>query len=172
MISLSKALAHHDGGYSILGLDQPVGSQGGGISRLGCTVGRAGGSGSASFGCPQQTSRFIAEGTSWGGSTGATSVCSAWLPATTREAAWGLPDSHPRGIIVMMDESAPLAVQVDMERVLVNGAGGFIGGHLVKRLKAEGFWVRAVDLKRHEFSDPLLTNSFKATCATRRLSAM
>ena len=53
----------------------------------------------------------------------------------------------------MMDESAPLAVQVDMERVLVNGAGGFIGGHLVKRLKAEGFWVRAVDLKRHEFSD-------------------
>jgi nucleoside-diphosphate-sugar epimerase len=35
----------------------------------------------------------------------------------------------------------------------VNGAGGFIGGHLVKRLKAEGFWVRAVDLKRHEFSD-------------------
>jgi len=41
-----------------------------------------------------------------------------------------------------------------MKRVLVNGAGGFIGGHLVKRLKAEGFWVRAVDLKRHEFSDP------------------
>ncbi len=39
-----------------------------------------------------------------------------------------------------------------MKRVLVNGAGGFIGGHLVKRLKAEGFWVRAVDLKRHEFS--------------------
>jgi GDP-D-mannose 3',5'-epimerase len=41
-----------------------------------------------------------------------------------------------------------------MQRVLVNGAGGFIGGHLVRRLKAEGFWVRAVDLKRHEFSDP------------------
>ena len=41
-----------------------------------------------------------------------------------------------------------------MQRVLVNGAGGFIGGHLVKRLKAEGFWVRAVDLKRHEFCDP------------------
>jgi nucleoside-diphosphate-sugar epimerase len=40
-----------------------------------------------------------------------------------------------------------------MQRILVNGAGGFIGGHLVKRLKAEGFWVRAVDLKRHEFSD-------------------
>jgi GDP-D-mannose 3',5'-epimerase len=39
-----------------------------------------------------------------------------------------------------------------MKRVLVNGAGGFIGGHLVKRLKAEGFWVRAVDLKQHDFS--------------------
>ncbi len=39
-----------------------------------------------------------------------------------------------------------------MKRILVNGAGGFIGGHLVKRLKREGCWVRAVDLKRHEFS--------------------
>ncbi len=35
--------------------------------------------------------------------------------------------------------------------VLVCGAGGFIGGHLVKRLKNEGKWVRGVDLKRHEF---------------------
>jgi nucleoside-diphosphate-sugar epimerase len=32
------------------------------------------------------------------------------------------------------------------------GGGGFIGGHLAKRLKAEGFWVRAVDIKeQHEF---------------------
>ena len=38
------------------------------------------------------------------------------------------------------------------ERVLVCGAGGFIGGHLVKRLKGEGYWVRGVDLKKHEFS--------------------
>lgn len=37
-------------------------------------------------------------------------------------------------------------------RVLVAGAGGFIGGHLVKRLKAEGLWVRGVDLKRPEYS--------------------
>ncbi len=42
-----------------------------------------------------------------------------------------------------------------MKRVLVSGAGGFIGGHLVKRLKSEGLWVRAVDLKRHEFAEPL-----------------
>ena len=39
-----------------------------------------------------------------------------------------------------------------MKRILVNGAGGFIGGHLVKRLKAEGNWVRAADIKRHEFA--------------------
>jgi len=35
---------------------------------------------------------------------------------------------------------------------LVCGAGGFIGGHLVERLKKEGFWVRGVDLKRHEYT--------------------
>jgi len=33
------------------------------------------------------------------------------------------------------------------KRVLVTGAGGFIGHHLVKRLKAEGYWVRGADLK-------------------------
>ncbi len=36
---------------------------------------------------------------------------------------------------------------------LVCGAGGFIGHHLVKRLKTEGFWVRGVDLKFPVFSD-------------------
>jgi nucleoside-diphosphate-sugar epimerase len=41
-----------------------------------------------------------------------------------------------------------------MKRVLVNGAGGFIGGHLVKRLKAEGCWVRAVDIKPHDYVTP------------------
>lgn len=35
--------------------------------------------------------------------------------------------------------------------VLVCGAGGFIGGHLVRRLKEDGYWVRAVDLKYHEY---------------------
>ncbi|MFN3306726.1 MAG: NAD-dependent epimerase/dehydratase family protein [Candidatus Kapaibacteriota bacterium] len=36
---------------------------------------------------------------------------------------------------------------------LVCGAGGFIGSHLVKRLKADGYWVRGVDLKYPEFSE-------------------
>jgi GDP-D-mannose 3', 5'-epimerase len=40
-----------------------------------------------------------------------------------------------------------------MKTALVCGAGGFIGTHLVKRLKKEGFWVRGVDLKFPEFSD-------------------
>ena len=36
---------------------------------------------------------------------------------------------------------------------LVLGAGGFIGSHMVKRLKSEGYWVRGVDLKYPEYSD-------------------
>src|SRR6201981_2000300 len=40
-----------------------------------------------------------------------------------------------------------------MKFALVCGAGGFIGGHLVKRLKRDGFWVRGVDLEFHEFSE-------------------
>jgi nucleoside-diphosphate-sugar epimerase len=39
-----------------------------------------------------------------------------------------------------------------MKTALVCGAGGFIGGHLVKKLKSEGFWVRGVDIKHHEYS--------------------
>ena len=39
-----------------------------------------------------------------------------------------------------------------MKKALVCGAGGFIGGHLVKKLKREGYWVRGVDIKAHDFS--------------------
>ena len=38
-------------------------------------------------------------------------------------------------------------------RVLVTGAGGFIGHHLIKRLKADGYWVRGVDLKEPEYEN-------------------
>jgi len=38
-----------------------------------------------------------------------------------------------------------------LKTALVCGAGGFIGSHLVKRLKKEGYWVRGVDLKYPEF---------------------
>jgi len=40
-----------------------------------------------------------------------------------------------------------------MKRTLVCGAGGFIGSHLVERLKNEGYWIRGVDLKYPEFSE-------------------
>ena len=39
-----------------------------------------------------------------------------------------------------------------MKKALVLGAGGFIGNHLVNRLKSEGYWVRAADLKYPEYS--------------------
>ncbi|MBU1186613.1 MAG: NAD-dependent epimerase/dehydratase family protein [Acidobacteria bacterium] len=39
-----------------------------------------------------------------------------------------------------------------MKKALVCGAGGFIGSHMVKRLKTEGFWVRGVDLKNTEYA--------------------
>ena len=38
-----------------------------------------------------------------------------------------------------------------MKIALVCGAGGFIGGHLIKKLKSAGYWVRGVDIKKHEF---------------------
>ena len=39
-----------------------------------------------------------------------------------------------------------------MKTALVLGAGGFIGSHLVNRLKSEGYWVRGVDLKHPEYA--------------------
>src|SRR6476620_9910913 len=40
-----------------------------------------------------------------------------------------------------------------MKKALICGVGGFIGGHLAKRLRAEGYWVRGADLKRNEYRD-------------------
>jgi len=47
-----------------------------------------------------------------------------------------------------------------VKRALVCGAGGFIAGHLVKRLKREGYWVRGVDIKPPEFS-PTTADDFQ-----------
>jgi len=48
------------------------------------------------------------------------------------------------------------------KRALVTGAGGFIGHHLVKHLKGEGLWVRAVDIKKPEF-EPSPADEFLVT---------
>ena len=56
-----------------------------------------------------------------------------------------------------------------MRRALVTGAGGFIGGHLVSRLKADGWWVRGVDIKRPEFG-PSTADEFKLLDLRDRLA--
>lgn len=59
---------------------------------------------------------------------------------------------------------------------LVCGAGGFIGSHLVKRLKKEGYWVRGVDLKYPQFSpteaDDFVVGDLREQSAVRRVIDM
>jgi nucleoside-diphosphate-sugar epimerase len=59
------------------------------------------------------------------------------------------------------------------KRILVNGGGGFIGGHLVRRLKSEGQWVRAVDLKQHEYAalpaDEFILGDLRDATVVRRV---
>ena len=49
-----------------------------------------------------------------------------------------------------------------MKKALVCGGGGFIGGHLIKRLKKEGYWVRGVDIKYHEYVESPAADFVKA----------
>ena len=44
-------------------------------------------------------------------------------------------------------------METETKRALVCGAGGFIGSHMVRKLKSEGYWVRGADVKNPEFSD-------------------
>jgi GDP-D-mannose 3',5'-epimerase len=48
----------------------------------------------------------------------------------------------------------------EKERILVTGAGGFIGWHLVRYLKRKGYWVRGVDIKEPEF-EPIEADEFR-----------
>ena len=60
-----------------------------------------------------------------------------------------------------------------MKKCLVLGAGGFIGSHMVKRLKEEGAWVRGVDLKFPDFSmsvaDEFVTGDLRDVDFVRRV---
>jgi GDP-D-mannose 3',5'-epimerase len=63
-------------------------------------------------------------------------------------------------MVVVVNHSGLLTtVGAAMKEALVCGAGGFIGSHLVKRLKREGFWVRGVDLKYPQF-DGIVADDF------------
>lgn len=60
-----------------------------------------------------------------------------------------------------------------MKTALVCGAGGFIGSHLVKQLKKEGFWVRGIDLKYPQFSktqaDDFIIGDLREQSIVRRI---
>ena len=44
-------------------------------------------------------------------------------------------------------------MNMTVKTALVLGAGGFIGGHVINRLKSRGYWVRGVDIKKHEHAE-------------------
>jgi GDP-D-mannose 3',5'-epimerase len=54
-------------------------------------------------------------------------------------------------LFITTDHQGRIFPMLVNHRVVVTGAGGFIGHHLVKRLKSEGLWVRGVDIKEPEF---------------------
>jgi GDP-D-mannose 3', 5'-epimerase len=58
---------------------------------------------------------------------------------------------------------------MSVKRALVCGAGGFIGSHLVKSLKQDGYWVRGVDLKYPDFS-PTAADDFVIADLRERMS--
>ncbi|GHT85724.1 NAD-dependent dehydratase [Spirochaetia bacterium] len=63
----------------------------------------------------------------------------------------------------------------NQKKALVCGAGGFIGGHLVKRLKDEGYFVRGVDIKQHEYrktsADEFIQGDLREQTICRNISA-
>jgi nucleoside-diphosphate-sugar epimerase len=69
------------------------------------------------------------------------------------------------------------------KRILVTGAGGFIGHHLVKYLKQKGYWLRGIDTKYPQYGDAVAdefdlldlriwTNCLRATSDSRCQTGM
>src|SRR5687767_7361207 len=56
-------------------------------------------------------------------------------------------------VVALLGRTEPIMARMAAGIALVCGAGGFIGSHLVRRLKADGFWVRGVDLQFPQFAD-------------------
>jgi len=54
--------------------------------------------------------------------------------------------------LLYQEKKQAIQLEDTMKKALVCGAGGFIGCHLVKKLRKEGYWVRGVDIKKHEWS--------------------
>src|SRR5882762_10327156 len=61
------------------------------------------------------------------------------------------PPGHGRDVTEKVGARVNVNKRTIPRRALVTGAGGFIGHHLVKRLKTEGYWVRGVDIKAPEY---------------------
>ena len=91
--------------------------------------------------------------------------------------AWGSSDNHPAGNVVVKHPTTRPDHSISREffmvkKALVCGAGGFIGGHLVKKLKREGYWVRGVDIKAHEFAPTPRMNFCCWICGRRRAARL
>lgn len=74
----------------------------------------------------------------------------------------------PKGTSPSTKETGKTRQTKMTKKALVCGAGGFIGSHLVKKLKKEGYWVRGVDIKNRNFLPPLLMNLFYLTCGNSK----
>jgi len=81
----------------------------------------------------------------------------AWFPISSQRIG-GEPEFHWRltttsFFCIIYRRSFNQFMSDYSKTALVLGAGGFIGSHMVKRLRAEGYWVRGVDLKLPEYSE-------------------
>ncbi len=64
--------------------------------------------------------------------------------------------------------SGPQTFMKSKKKALICGAGGFIGSHLAKQLKKEGYWVRGVDIKKPEYSSSAADDFLKLDLRIRK----